>query len=256
MASTRQGVSIRDRRGSASSKTSSEGARSSSSTTSCSGPTTRQGVRPARRSRTGSTAPLFTWRIMTSRLRRCRGRRSRSCRRTSGGLGWDVPVGVVVRQRLQLRLQRRGYRGAAARGECRIQLPARRPPCCLVAPPRRVRQGLSGCGSRYATAAPGLPLCPRRDGSTPTYVRDRAIEWVWSRSRPVTSVETANRPPSLGAGVGLRHVRDQLWIRRRSRRGAADLRRLRRGRRQVPRHRRCLSARGFDPHWITIRHKI
>src|SRR5205823_43848 len=34
----------------------SEGARSCSSTTSCSGPTTRQGVHPARRSRTGSTA--------------------------------------------------------------------------------------------------------------------------------------------------------------------------------------------------------
>ena len=39
---------------------SSEGARSSSFTTSCSGPTTRQGARPARRSRTGSTA--VTWR--------------------------------------------------------------------------------------------------------------------------------------------------------------------------------------------------
>ena len=44
---------------------SSEGARSSSSITSCSGPTTRRAVRPARRSRTASTASPFTWPIMT-----------------------------------------------------------------------------------------------------------------------------------------------------------------------------------------------
>jgi predicted dithiol-disulfide oxidoreductase (DUF899 family) len=37
------------------------GARSSSSTTSCSVPTTRRGVRPARRSRTDSTASSSTW---------------------------------------------------------------------------------------------------------------------------------------------------------------------------------------------------
>ena len=41
---------------------SSEGARNCLSTTSCSGPTTRRGVRPARRSRTGSTASSSTWR--------------------------------------------------------------------------------------------------------------------------------------------------------------------------------------------------
>src|SRR4029077_5035584 len=73
------------------SQTSSEGARSSSSTTSCSGPTTRRGVRPARRSRTGSAAPSSTWRTTTSRFRRCRGRRSRSARRTSGGWGGRFP---------------------------------------------------------------------------------------------------------------------------------------------------------------------
>ena len=60
-------------------------ARSSSSTTSCSAPTTRQDAPPARRSRTASTAPSSTWRTTTSRSGRCRGRRSRSCRRTSGG---------------------------------------------------------------------------------------------------------------------------------------------------------------------------
>ena len=39
--------------------------------------------------------------------------------------GLDVSLGVLVRQRLQLRLQRLVHRGAAARGRHRIQLPAR-----------------------------------------------------------------------------------------------------------------------------------
>src|SRR3989441_5555919 len=59
--------------------------------TSCSGPTTKQGVRPARRSRTDSTASPSTWPTTTSCFRRCRGRRSRSCRRTSGGWGGRFP---------------------------------------------------------------------------------------------------------------------------------------------------------------------
>ena len=80
-------IDSRPTRGAPRWRTSSEGARSSSSTTSCSGPTTRRAVRPARRSRTGSTASPSTWPTTTSRCRRCRGRRSRSCRRTSGG--WD-----------------------------------------------------------------------------------------------------------------------------------------------------------------------
>src|SRR5436309_7680534 len=72
-------------------QTSSEGARSSSSTTSCSGPTTWRGVPPARRSRTGSTASPSTWPTTTSCFRRCRERRSRSCSRTSGGWGGRFP---------------------------------------------------------------------------------------------------------------------------------------------------------------------
>ena len=52
-----------------------------------SGPTTRRGVRPARRSRTASTASPSIWRTTTSRFRRCRGRLSRRSRRTNGG--WD-----------------------------------------------------------------------------------------------------------------------------------------------------------------------
>jgi len=52
---------------------------------------------------------------MTSRSARCRWLRSRSCRRTSDG--WDgLPLGVLARRRLQLRLQRVVHRGAAALG--------------------------------------------------------------------------------------------------------------------------------------------
>jgi predicted dithiol-disulfide oxidoreductase (DUF899 family) len=40
-------------------------------------------------------------------------------------MGVDIPLGVIVRQRLQLRLQHLVHRGAATRGRYRIQLPAR-----------------------------------------------------------------------------------------------------------------------------------
>ena len=88
----RQGVPIRDRLKEAPRwRTSSKGARSSWFTTSCSGPTTWRGVRHARRSRTGSTVSLSTWRTTTSRFRRYRGRRSRNCMRTSGGWAGRFP---------------------------------------------------------------------------------------------------------------------------------------------------------------------
>jgi len=51
----------------------------------------------------GSTASVVHLANTTSRLRRCRGRLSRSCRRTSGGWGGRFP-GRLVRQRLQLHL--------------------------------------------------------------------------------------------------------------------------------------------------------
>ena len=54
---------------------SSTGARSCSSTTSCSGPTSRLAARPARRSRTASPARSRTWPITTSPSRRSRARR-------------------------------------------------------------------------------------------------------------------------------------------------------------------------------------
>src|SRR6266480_7719050 len=74
-ASTRS-IDSRPTRGAPRWQSSSEGARSSSSTTSCSGPTTRRGVQPARRLPTGSTASPSTSATTTSRLRRCRWRRS------------------------------------------------------------------------------------------------------------------------------------------------------------------------------------
>jgi hypothetical protein len=105
---------------------SSEGSRSSSSTISCSGQTTR-----------GVSVLLGD----RGRVRRVRDTPGEPRRDAMGGVagaareaagvqaadGVDIPVGVRARQRLQLRLQRLGDRGAAARGKCRIQLPARRP---------------------------------------------------------------------------------------------------------------------------------
>ena len=67
------------------------GRSSYSSTISCSGLTIRRGVQPARRLPTGSTASASTWPTTTSRFRRCRGRRSKSCRRTSSGWGGRFP---------------------------------------------------------------------------------------------------------------------------------------------------------------------
>src|SRR5882724_8318861 len=55
------------------------------------GPTTNPAVRPARRSRTASTASRCTCRITTSRFRQCRARRSPSCRPTGGAWGGRFP---------------------------------------------------------------------------------------------------------------------------------------------------------------------
>ncbi len=72
-------------------RTSSRGARSCWSTTSCWVPTTRRGARPARRSPTGSTASPFTSRTTTSCSPRCRARRWRRCRPTSGAWAGASP---------------------------------------------------------------------------------------------------------------------------------------------------------------------
>ena len=69
--------------------------------------------------------------------------------------GVDVSLGVLARQRLQLRLQRLVHRGATARGGRRIQLPARRP-----------RDGRD--------TGPGSPSPSSRPHAEPTRPRTRA----------------------------------------------------------------------------------
>ena len=72
-------------------QTSSEGARSSSSITLCSGPTTRRAARTARQLRTASTGSRFTLPTTMSPSERSPGRRSPSCRHTSSGWGGRFP---------------------------------------------------------------------------------------------------------------------------------------------------------------------
>ena len=122
--SDRQGVSVRDRRGERLAGDLFRGRSQLLVYTSCSGPTTRRGVRPARRSRTGSTASSSTWPTTTSRSGGVAGA-AREAAGVQAADGLDVSLGVLVRQRLQLRLPRLVHRGAAARGRRRIQLPAR-----------------------------------------------------------------------------------------------------------------------------------
>src|SRR5712675_1740455 len=55
------------------------------------GPDYAAGCPSSRRSRTGSTASSSTWRTTTSRFRRCRERRSQSCRPTSSEWAGPFP---------------------------------------------------------------------------------------------------------------------------------------------------------------------
>src|ERR1051326_3738176 len=93
-------------------RTSSGGARSSSSTTTCSGPSTRRGVPPAPPS-------LHAVGGVAGAARQARG--------VQAADGLELSLGVLVRRRLQRRLQRLLHRGAAANRSDRIQLRARRP---------------------------------------------------------------------------------------------------------------------------------
>jgi hypothetical protein len=81
----RQEVPIRDRRRSASLADSSEGAPNFSSTTSCSGPTTRRGVRRA--GIADGTASWFTWRT-TQCLRRVVASTAREVQAFKRRMGW------------------------------------------------------------------------------------------------------------------------------------------------------------------------
>ena len=107
-------------------RTSSEGARSSSSTTSCSGPTTRRVCPACSAVADGfngfvvhlANHDVMLWAVSRAPLREAAG--------VQAADGVDVSLGVLVAfERLQLRLQRLVHRGTGARGGRRIQLPAR-----------------------------------------------------------------------------------------------------------------------------------
>ncbi len=165
----RQGVSIRDRgSGAPRWRTCSRGARSSSSTTSCSGPTTRRAVRPARRSRTGSTASavhlanhdVTLWAVSRAPL---------EAAGVQAADGVDVSVGVLVRRRLQLRLQRRVHRGSSsARGS--IEYNYRPGGHAMAADAGRrgpVAQFAAACGTdapTYTRERPGMSAFVLEDG--------------------------------------------------------------------------------------------
>jgi hypothetical protein len=135
------------------------------------------------RSRMASTASPSTWRTTTSRSRRCRGRRSRSCRRTSGGWGGRFP-GRPRRRRLQLRLQRLVHRGAAARGASNTTTRAAATRWTRRPVPEPVVQFAATCGTdapTYARDRPGMSAFVLEDGvvyhTYSTY--SRGLDGIW-----------------------------------------------------------------------------
>jgi len=99
--SDREGLPIRDlTRGTPRWQTSSEGVRSSSSITSCSGLTTRRGVQPARQSAdgfNGFAVHLANHDVMLSRCRRAPLAKLQTYKRR---MGWSFPWASVGRRRL------------------------------------------------------------------------------------------------------------------------------------------------------------
>ena len=143
--------------------------------------------------------------------------------------GVDVSLGVLVRQRLQLRLQRLVHRGSSsATGGDRIQLPARRPRDGRDAGVRRrpVAQFAATCGTDVATYVrdrPGMSAFVREDGvvyhTYSTYARG------WTASGACTSGSTARpggatRPASGGAATTSTTIAEprRKWIGRNDRR--------------------------------------
>ena len=103
--------------------------------------------------------------------------------------GVDVSLGVLARQRLQLRLQHLLHRGATARGGRRIQLPAPRP-CdgCDTGPPEPVAQFAAMCGTdapTYSRERPGMSAFVLEDGivyhTYSTYAR--GLDGLWGMYR-------------------------------------------------------------------------
>ena len=162
----RQGLSVRHRRRERPRSTiSSAGARSSSSTTSCSGPTTRRAARPARRSPTASMASPCTSRTTTSCSGRCRARRSRSLQAYKRRMGWTFPwassYGDDFNFDFNVSFTEEQQRGGGIEYNYRREAPSRE---------RTRRRRRSGLARREAPVAE-IAAMSGTDG--PTYMRDR-----------------------------------------------------------------------------------
>ena len=131
-------------RGAPRSRTSSAGARSCSSTTSCSGPTTRRAARPARAIADGFNGIAVHLANHDVTLWRCRGRRSRSCRRTSGAWAGRFPWASSLDSDFNLDFNVALHRGAAARRAASSTTTGARPGgSCALADPAGTAKGRS-----------------------------------------------------------------------------------------------------------------
>ena len=83
----------------------------------------------ARRSRTASTASSCIWRTTTSRLRRCRARRWRSCSAYKQRMGWTFPWASSAASDFNADFNVSFTEDATARRRHRLQLPARAGDC-------------------------------------------------------------------------------------------------------------------------------
>ena len=159
-------------------RTSSAGARSSSSTTSCSGPTTRPAARPARRSRTASTGGRAPGPPRRDALGGLAGA-AREAPGVPAADGLDLPLGVLARAATSTPISTSRSRGGAAGGH-RVQLPARarvanggrREGAVSSRPwpgptrPRTPARGRASARSCARTASSTTPIPPTRAGWT------------------------------------------------------------------------------------------
>ena len=154
MGANRQDVQVRHRpRVARRSRTSSEGVRSCSSITSCSGPITRPDVPPARRLRMASTGSRSISPTTTSCSGPCRGRRSRSC--------WPTSVEWAGRFR--------GHRRTA-----RTSTPTSRSASPSSSSAREASNTTTAARSRFPAAAKERRSSRRRAGTdAATFTRER-----------------------------------------------------------------------------------
>ncbi len=161
---------------------SSRAARSCSSTTSCSGPTTRRDAHPARRSPTASTASRFTWPATTSRSARCPGPRSGNC--ASTGSGWaGLSRGRPRTTATSTSIS--GWRTRRRSGQ-RASSPTTSEPRIYGPPLARgsfdaFSQSIAGTDwETYRRERPGLSAFARQDGASTAYsTYERGLDALW-----------------------------------------------------------------------------